>query len=241
MKVIIAKDYHDLSKKAANIVASQIILKPNSVIGLATGDTPLGMYKALVALYENGDLDFSDITTFNLDEYYGLDYKNDQSYQYYMHENFFKHINIKRENTNIPNGMSKGIDKECNKYDMKIEACGGIDIQVLGIGRNGHVGFNEPDIKFEARTHIVNLDDDTIETNSRFFKSIDDVPQKAISMGIKSIMHSRKILLLAHGIEKAQAIYQTVKGEIKPEVPASILQLHLDVTMIIEENAASLL
>ncbi|WP_132244263.1 glucosamine-6-phosphate deaminase [Marinisporobacter balticus] len=238
MKLIRVKDYEELSKKASNILASQIILKPNSVIGLATGSTPVGMYRALVQLYKNGDLDFNDIKTFNLDEYYELNSANPQSYHYYMNENLFKHVNIKERNINIPNGMRKDIIEECDRYEKKIEACGGIDLQVLGIGRNGHVGFNEPDIKFEARTHIVELDHDTIEANSRFFESYEVVPKQAISMGIKTIMHARKILLLANGMEKAEAIYCTIKGKITPEVPASVLQLHPDVTIIIEEKAA---
>lgn len=241
MRLIIAKDYKELSKKAANIVASQITLKPDSVLGLATGETPLGMYRELRDIYEKGDIDFANVRTFNLDEYYGLDEKNFQSYRYYMIENLFKHINIREENINIPNGMSIDIDKECHDYEEKIQASRGIDLQVLGIGRNGHVGFNEPDIKFEARTHIVNLDEDTIEANSRFFDSIEAVPKKAISMGIKTIMNAKSILLLANGVEKAEAIYNTIKGKIIPKVPASVLQLHPNVTIIIEEKAASMI
>ncbi|QIB27612.1 glucosamine-6-phosphate deaminase [Caloranaerobacter azorensis] len=241
MKVLIVKDYEEMSRKAANIVASQIILKPDSVIGLATGDTPKGMYRELIKLYNNGDIDFANIKTFNLDEYYGLPKENPQSYHYYMMENLFKHINIKKENIYIPNGMAENIEKECEEYEKKIQQAGGIDLQVLGIGRNGHIGFNEPDLKFEAKTHLVELDEDTIKANSRFFNSIEEVPTKAISMGIKTIMHAKKIILLASGKEKAEAIYKAVKGEITPKVPASVLQLHPDVILIADEEAASLL
>ncbi|EOD00097.1 glucosamine-6-phosphate deaminase [Caldisalinibacter kiritimatiensis] len=241
MKILIVNDYTEMSRKAANIVASQIILKNDSVIGLATGDTPKGMYKELVRLYNNGDIDFTEVKTFNLDEYYGLDKTNSQSYHYYMMENLFNHVNIKRENINIPNGMAESIEKECEEYERKIEEAGGIDLQVLGIGRNGHIGFNEPDLKFEAKTHLVRLDDDTIKANSRFFESIEEVPTLAISMGIKTIMHARKIILLASGEGKAEAIYKTVKGKITPEMPASVLQLHPDVTLIVDKKAASLL
>ncbi|KPU27374.1 glucosamine-6-phosphate deaminase [Caloranaerobacter sp. TR13] len=241
MKVIIVKDYEEMSRKAANIVASQIILKPDSVIGLATGDTPKGMYRELIRLYNNGDIDFANIKTFNLDEYYGLPKENPQSYHYYMMENLFNHVNIKKENIHIPNGMTESIEKECEEYEKKIQQAGGIDLQVLGIGRNGHIGFNEPDLKFEAKTHLVELDEDTIKANSRFFNSIQEVPTKAISMGIKTIMHARKILLLASGKEKAEAIYKAVKGKIIPEVPASVLQLHPDVIVIADKEAASLL
>ncbi|KGG79491.1 glucosamine-6-phosphate deaminase [Caloranaerobacter azorensis H53214] len=241
MKVLIVKDYEEMSRKAANIVASQIILKPDSVIGLATGDTPKGMYRELIKLYNNGDIDFANIKTFNLDEYYGLPKENPQSYHYYMMENLFKHVNIKKENIHIPNGMVENIEKECEEYEKKIQQAGGIDLQVLGIGRNGHIGFNEPDLKFEAKTHLVELDEDTIKANSRFFNSIEEVPTKAISMGIKTIMHAKKIVLLASGKEKAEAIYKAVKGEITPKVPASVLQLHPDVILIADEEAASLL
>lgn len=239
MRIIKTKDYEEMSRKAANIVASQMVLKPNSVLGLATGDTPLGMYKELIELYKKDHIDCRKINTFNLDEYYGLDVENSNSYAYYMRENFFKHINIKKENTNIPNGMTRDIQKECEDYEKRIEEAGGIDLQVLGIGRNGHIGFNEPDLKFEASTHIVHLDEDTIEANARFFDHVEDVPIKAISMGIKTIMGAKKIMLLASGKGKAESIYHTLKGEITPKVPASILQLHPDVIVIVDEEAVS--
>jgi glucosamine-6-phosphate deaminase len=199
------------------------------------------MYKELIKLYENKKIDFAEVTTFNLDEYCNLSKKNTNSYYYYMHNNFFKYINIKPENTYIPDGMASDIDKECIKYEQKIKYKGGIDLQILGIGANGHIGFNEPDINFEAETHLVKLDEDTIEANSRFFASKDEVPTMAISMGIKTIMQSKMILLLASGEGKAEAIYQAVKGKICPEIPASIIQLHTNATIIADKNAAKFL
>jgi len=241
MRIIIADNYEEMSKRAAAMVSSQVILKYNSVLGLATGDTPLGMYKELIKLYKNKEVDFSDVTTFNLDEYYELSRENTQSYYYYMNHNFFDYINIKKENTHILNGIAKNIKVECKNYDQQIKNEGGIDIQVLGIGANGHIGFNEPDVNFEAETHLVKLDDTTIKANSRFFSSTDEVPTTAISMGIKTIMQSRRVILLANGAGKADAIYKTVKGKICPEVPASILQFHPDATIIIDKAAAKLL
>lgn len=238
MRVYVVEDYDRLSKKAAQIVASQIRLNPSSVLGLATGSTPLGMYKELIKMHKEEELDFSEIKTFNLDEYYMLNKDNPQSYHSYMYENLFKHVNINRKKIYIPNGMNENIEEECLRYEREIEKAGGIDLQILGIGRNGHIGFNEPDLKFEALTHLVQLDDDTINANSRFFQDLDDVPTKAISMGIKTIMHSRKILLLANGKEKAVAIKNTLTGEIKPEVPASILQLHPDIVVIVDKETA---
>ncbi|WML36930.1 glucosamine-6-phosphate deaminase [Clostridium sp. OS1-26] len=239
MRIIVVENYEEMSKKAAAMMASQIILKPESVLGLATGDTPLGMYRELIRMYNENMIDFSKVKTFNLDEYYGLGKDSNQSYNYYMTNNLFKHINIDKENINIPNGMAKNIEEECISYEKRIKEAGGIDIQVLGIGVNGHIGFNEPDVNFEAETHLVNLDEKTIESNSRFFKCIEEVPTKAISMGIKTIMHSKKIVLLANGASKADAIAKTVNGKISPEVPASILQLHQDVAIIVDKEAAS--
>ena len=241
MRLIIVDNYEEMSKEAARIMASCITLKPNAVIGLATGSTPLGMYEELINIYNKKEVNFENVKSFNLDEYYGLSKDNDQSYNYYMQENFFKYINIKPENINIPNGVAKDIKEECLSYENKIKEAGGIDIQVLGIGVNGHIGFNEPDVKFEAETHLVQLDDQTIESNARFFESREEVPTTAISMGIKTIMHSRKIVLLANGKSKAEAIIKALKGKITPDVPASILQLHLDVTVILDKEAASLI
>ncbi|MDT8717867.1 glucosamine-6-phosphate deaminase [Clostridium sp. 19966] len=239
MRILVVKDYEEMSKKAASIVASHIILKPDSVIGLATGDTPKGMYKELIKMYNNKQIDFSQVKTFNLDEYYGLSRDDNQSYHTYMMKNFFGHINVNSKNINIPDGTAKDICKECLNYEQKIKDTAGIDVQVLGIGVNGHIGFNEPNVNFEAQTHLVNLNEKTIKSNSRFFKSIEDVPTKAISMGIKTIMRSKKILLLANGASKAEAINNAINGKITPEVPASILQLHSDVTVIVDNEAAS--
>lgn len=240
MRIIVCDNYDLLSKKAAQIVGSQMILNPKSILGLATGSTPIGMYKNLIKMYEEGLIDFSKTTTFNLDEYYQLPINNDQSYHYFMDENLFNHININRENIHIPNGMADDIDAECVLYDKMIDD-NGIDIQVLGIGNNAHIGFNEPTINFNKGTHIVTLDESTREANARFFNSIDEVPTKAITMGTGSIFKSKKILLLASGINKAEAIYNTVHGKVTPEVPSSILQFHKDVIIILDKEAASLL
>ncbi|MPM48290.1 Glucosamine-6-phosphate deaminase 1 [bioreactor metagenome] len=241
MRVIIAKDYKELSQKASSILASQLILKPESVLGLATGSTPIGTYEELIKLNREGIVSFSSATTFNLDEYYGLDGNNPNSYNYFMRDKLFNHIDIDNNRVHIPNGLTKDIQKECQTYEKKIVEKGGIDIQLLGIGRNGHIGFNEPDAKFEAKTHLVNLDKDTVGANSRFFRDIREVPKKAISMGIKTIMNSKKILLLASGEDKASTVYNALHGEITPKVPASVLQLHQDVIVIVDKQAAKYL
>lgn len=241
MRVIIVKDYKELSRKASSILASQLILKPESVLGLATGSTPIGTYEELVKMYKQGVISFTSAITFNLDEYYGLDSKNPNSYRYFMNEMLFNHVDINKNNIHIPNGLAKNVQIECDSYEDMIKEQGGIDMQLLGIGRNGHIGFNEPDIKFEATTHLVNLDEDTIYANSRFFNNIEEVPKQAISMGIKTIMHSKKIVLLACGEEKAQIVYDTIHGKITPELPASVLQLHPDVIVIADEAAAKYL
>lgn len=239
MRLIVVKDYEEMSTAAARFVAGQIYLKPTSVLGLATGSTPLGMYQTLVHLHEEIGLDFSEAVSFNLDEYIGLSEKDKNSYHFFMWENFFRHINIKPQNVFIPNGNAPDIDAECKTYDALIQKAGGIDLQVLGIGNNAHIGFNEPDIKFEATTHRVQLDDETIAANARFFKTPDEVPRFAVSMGIKTIMHAKKVMLLANGANKAEAIKKTVHGAVRPDAPASILQLHQDVTLILDEAAAS--
>ncbi|WP_105618854.1 glucosamine-6-phosphate deaminase [Vallitalea okinawensis] len=238
MRIYVVNSYDEMSKQAANIVASQVTLKPNSVLGLATGGTPVGMYKQLVEMYQKGDVDFKQVTTFNLDEYYPLSRENANSYYHYMYTNLFKHINVPGDHINIPNGMAKDVIVECQTYEKNIESAGGIDLQVLGIGPNGHIGFNEPDVKFEAGTHLVKLDEHTIEANARFFDSKEEVPTEAISMGIRTIMRAKKIILLANGESKAKVIKEMVSGDISPKVPASILQLHGDVTVIVDQEAA---
>lgn len=241
MNIIITKTYEEMSKKAANIIVSQVTLEADSVLGLATGSTPIKTYEYIRKKYGGNEVDFEKTVTFNLDEYIGLGKEDPQSYRYFMDQHLFNHINIKEENIFIPNGLAKDIQLECINYEEKIRKHDGIDLQLLGIGRNGHIGFNEPNVKFEARTHRVFLDEDTIKANARFFDSADDVPTEAISMGIKTIMMSKKILLLASGKNKADAINGLVNGPITPKLPASILQLHQDVTLILDEAAASLL
>lgn len=214
-------------------------MKPDSVLGLATGSTPIGTYKYLKQMYSDGLISFSRVTTFNLDEYIGLDETSDQSYIYFMKQELFNHVDMNAHKIHIPSGITADVTLECKRYETSIRQAGGIDLQLLGIGRNGHIGFNEPDLKFEASTHLVALDEDTIKANARFFESEDEVPKTAISMGIKTIMHAKKIVLLASGKEKASTIYQMVYGDIHPELPASVLQIHPDVTVILDEAAAS--
>lgn len=239
MRILVCKNYDEMSKKAAQMILSQVTLKPNSVLGLATGSTPIGMYKELVKMYNEKLIDFSEVSTFNLDEYYNLPKTSDQSYDYFMRVNLFNHINVKNENIHIPNGMASDVELECETYDKQIKESGGVDIQVLGIGHNAHIGFNEPTINFERGTHLVDLKESTIEANARFFEKIEDVPKKAITMGTGSIFKARKIMLLACGDSKADAIYNTVYGKVIPEVPASILQFHNDIVLILDEAAAS--
>ena len=239
MRLYRAKDYNDLSRKAANIISAQVIMKPDCVLGLATGSSPLGTYRPLIEWYKKGDLDFSEVKSVNLDEYKGLPKDNDQSYYYFMHQNFFKDININPENTHIPNGMEPDSEKECSRYNQVISDLGGIDLQLLGLGHNGHIGFNEPDTAFAKMTHCVDLAPSTIEANKRFFASADDVPRQAYTMGIKTIMQARKILLIVSGEDKAQILYDVLNGPITPHVPASILQLHSDVTVVADEAALS--
>lgn len=239
MRIYEVKDYQELSRKAANILAAQVILKPDCVLGLATGSSPIGTYDQLVEGYNRGDLDFSEVKTVNLDEYIGLDHENDQSYYYFMHSHLFDRINIDRANTNVPNGMAEDIDAECERYEELIRSLGGVDIQLLGIGRNGHIGFNEPAAAFEKMTHCVDLTESTIEANKRFFASADDVPKQAVSMGSGTIMKAKKILLIACGEDKADAVAKSFFGPVTPEVPASILQLHRDVVVIADSAALS--
>lgn len=239
MRIVVVANYEMMSAKAAQIIVSQIILKPEAIIGLATGSTPEGMYKDLVKFENEGLVDMQSVVTFNLDGYYGIDVKDKQSYHYYMHKHLFDHVKIPSKQIHMPPGQSKDIKMACRTYDELIKKAGGIDVQILGIGQNGHIGFNEPDIKFEAKTHLVALDASTIKANARFFENEDLVPKQAISMGIKNIMQSKKIVLMASGASKADAIYEMVNGPITPNLPASVLQLHPDVVVIIDKDAAS--
>ncbi len=238
MNIIKVKNYKELSMQAAGIVAAQISRKKNTVLGLPTGQTPLGMYQELLKRFRKGEIDFSQVITFNLDEYYGLSPEHPQSYNYYMWQTFFNNINIKKENVFIPDGVTKDVQKECRYYESLIEKKGGIDLQFLGIGDNGHIGFNEPAIALNSKTHLVNLSQATIEANSRFFNDIEDVPRKALTMGMGTIMKAKQIILLASGMKKAPAIAKTINGKVNTEVPASLLQLHRDVTIIVDKDAA---
>ena len=235
MKFITVKTYEELSSKAADIIAAQIIMKPKCVLGLATGSTPVGTYKKLVEKNAKGEIDFSKVTSVNLDEYEGLDGTHDQSYRYFMNANLFDHVNIDKAKTFVPNGCAEDLKKEGHNYDELIKSLGGIDLQLLGIGLDGHIGFNEPDEFFTAATHPVVLDPSTIEANARFFASADDVPRKAITMGMMSIMQAKKILLVANGKNKFDILKASMEGPIDPKVPASILQLHPDVTVVYSE------
>lgn len=237
MKIYKAKDYKDMSRKAANIISAQVIMKPNCVLGLATGSTPIGTYDQLVEWYNKGDLDFSEVTTVNLDEYKGLPRTNDQSYYYFMHQHLFDRVNIDPERTNVPNGMEPDAEKECGRYEELIRSLGGVDLQLLGLGHNGHIGFNEPGEAFEKETHCVDLTESTIEANKRFFAFADDVPKQAYTMGIKTIMQAKKILIVVNGENKADIVERAFFGPVTPEVPASILQLHNDVTLVGDEAA----
>jgi len=241
MKIFVTENYDAMSRKAANLLSSQITLNPASVIGLATGSTPVGTYKVLIKRCQSGDLDFSQVKTINLDEYVGLAPDHDQSYRYFMQTNLFDHINIKRENTHVPDGLASDPDAECARYDEIIDTLGPIDIQVLGMGHNGHIGFNEPDDHFPLGTHSVDLTQTTIDANARFFASADEVPRKAFTMGIRSIMQARKILVVVNGEGKAEIVKKAFAGPVTPEVPASILQLHPDVVVVGDKAAMSLL
>ena len=241
MRLISAKDYDAMSRQAANIIAAQVILKPNCVLGLATGGTPVGTYKELVAKYEAGELDFSAVKTVNLDEYVGLDETSDQSYIYFMRSNLFDHVNIDQNFTNVPRGIVDDADAECERYEALIESYGGIDLQLLGLGPNGHIGFNEPEGHFPVKTHKVTLTDATIQANKRFFEKEEDVPRYAYTMGIGTIMKARKILMVVNGKGKAEIVKRAFFGPVTPEVPASILQLHPDFTLVADEDALSLI
>lgn len=239
MRIIEAKDYQDVSRKAADIIGAQIILKPDCVLGLATGSTPIGAYKHLTERCTSGELDFSQVSTVNLDEYKGLNKENDQSYYYFMHKHLFDHVNIDEAHTHLPNGMEPDSGKECKRYEKLIASMGGIDLQLLGLGHNGHIGFNEPASAFCRETQCVNLTESTIEANKRFFASANDVPKQAYTMGIKTIMQARKILVAVSGEDKAEITAKALLGDVTPEVPASILQMHPDVIVVADQAALS--
>jgi glucosamine-6-phosphate deaminase len=239
MRIVVAKNYEELSKIAADEIVKLMNSKPSCVLGLATGSSPVGMYKELVRLYKEGKVDFSKVTTINLDEYRGLKGDNPQSYRYFMDSNLFNHINIGKENTFVPDGMAEDVEEECRNYDNRIAQLGGIDLQVLGIGHNGHIGFNEPSEYLNLSTHLTDLKQETIEANSRFFDAIDKVPTQAITMGLGGIMKAKKVLLLAYGQKKADIISKLVEGKISTKVPASILQVHRDVVIIVDEAAGA--
>ena len=240
MNGIIVKNYDEMSKKAFEIMKAAVTEKKNAVLGLATGSTPIGLYKEMIADHKAEGTSYADVTAFNLDEYMGLDYSSDQSYVYFMRENLFDHIDIKLENTNIENGKAADPEAECARYNALL-AKNTIDLQILGIGSNGHIAFNEPGTPFASVTHVVDLTENTIKDNSRLFASIDEVPRKAFTMGLSNIMAAKKILVLANGANKAKAVYGMVRGEITENVPASILQNHANCTLICDEAAASLL
>ena len=240
MRVIKAKDYREMSRAAANIISAQILLKPDCVLGLATGSSPVGTYEQLIEWYKKGDLDFSQVTTVNLDEYVGLAPDHDQSYYYFMHHNLFDSVNLRPGSTNLPDGCAADMDAECIRYDTLLRTLG-VDLQLLGPGNNGHIGFNEPDKEFSKGTHIVTLTESTLEANKRFFASIDDVPKTAISMGTYDIMQAKRILMVASGKAKAEAVKAMLTGPITPQMPASILQFHRNFTLVADEEALSLL
>ena len=241
MKIYCAKDYAGMSRIAANILSAQITLKPDCTLGLATGSTPIGTYQVLIERCASGDLDFSQVKSINLDEYVGLSPEHDQSYRYFMNTNLFDHVNINKDNTNVPNGLAEDLDAECQRYNEIIHTLGPIDIQVLGMGHNGHIGFNEPSDIFELETHKVELTQTTIDANARFFASADEVPRQALTMGIKSSMQAKTILVVVNGKGKAEIVKKAFTGPVTPQVPASILQMHPNVILVGDEEALSLL
>ncbi len=237
MRIYLEADYAAMSRRAANLIAAEVIRRPNCVLGLATGSTPIGTYENLIARNRAGDLSFREVRTVNLDEYKGLAPTHDQSYRYFMQTNLFDHIDILPENTNVPDGLAADADAECARYDALVASLGYADLQLLGLGRNGHIGFNEPDDHFTKETHVVDLTDSTIDANARFFATRDDVPRQALTMGVGCIMAARRVLLIASGADKADALYNAVCGPISPDCPASILQLHGDVVVVGDEAA----
>lgn len=241
MRLIITKNYEEMSKVAANEMAESIKANPEIVLGLATGGTPVEMYKNLIKMYNDGELDFSKVTSINLDEYVGLPGDHDQSYRYFMNTNLFNHINIDKSRTFVPNGLAADVAEECKSYDARIQDMGGIDVQLLGLGANGHIGFNEPGEELSVGTHLTDLKESTIEANARFFDSIEDVPREAITMGLGGIMKAKKIMVIASGEGKAEVVKAMMSGKITTEIPATMLQIHSNVVLIVDEAAASLL
>ena len=237
MRVYVGKDYEEMSRIAANVLSAQVTMKPDCVLGLATGSTPIGTYKCLAERCSAGDLDFSQITSVNLDEYRGLPHENDQSYYYFMHDNLFSKVNIDLNNTYVPDGTIADAEEACSKYEEIIASTGGVDLQLLGLGHNGHIGFNEPADVFPMLTHCVDLTESTIQANARFFASKEEVPTQAYTMGIQTIMNAKKILVVVSGADKAAIVKKAFFGEVTPQVPASILQLHQDVTIVGDEAA----
>ena len=241
MRIYVTEDYNAMSHRVASILAAQVMLKPDCVLGLATGSTPVGAYKQLVEWYKKGDLDFSQVRSINLDEYVGLAPTHDQSYRYFMQHNLFDHVNIVPDNTNVPRGLAEDAAEECRRYNEIIHTLGPIDLQLLGMGHNGHIGFNEPADAFELETHVVNLTDTTIQANARFFASADEVPRQAMTMGIQTIMQAKKVLVAVSGKDKAEIVKKAFTGPVTPHVPASILQMHPDVILVGDKAALSLL
>ena len=239
MRIYREKDYDAMSRRAAAIIAAQVMSKPDCVLGLATGSTPVGAYRQLVKWHKQGDLSFREVRSVNLDEYYGLAPTHDQSYRWFMQDNLFDHVDIVSGNTNVPNGLAGDAGAECARYEQVVAALGYADLQLLGLGRNGHIGFNEPCDQFPVATHLVDLTGSTIEANARFFASANDVPRQALTMGVGTIMRARKILVVASGADKADAVAKMIQGPVTPEVPASVLQLHPDVTVVGDEAALS--
>ena len=239
MRVILCSDYNEMSACGARIVASQLTLKPDSVLGLATGSTPIGMYDILSKMYENGEIDFSKVKSFNLDEYYKISPDNDQSYHYFMEKNLFSKVNIKKENTHILDGLCENPQEECNRFEKQIDENGGIDLQILGIGRNGHIGFNEPDKELYSKTHLTPLTQSTIDANSVFFSNENEMPKFALTMGMSSILKAKKIILMANGESKKDAVARLLSGKISTDLPASLLNVHPDVILICDKAAYS--
>lgn len=241
MRLIIVKNYDEMSKVGAEEMAAVVKANPKAILGLATGGTPEGMYKELIKMNKDGEIDFKDITSVNLDEYVGLSGEHPQSYRYFMNTHLLDHINIDKKRTFVPNGLAEDVNEEGRKYDAMIDELGGIDIQLLGVGTNGHIAFNEPDGNLVAGTHLTGLTQSTIDSNARYFESADEVPKTAVTMGLGQIMKSKKIILLASGENKAEAMKELFSGKISTSCPVTMLQMHNDVTVVLDEEAAKLL